>query len=148
MFPSSYHFQELLPMTKVSSMQKVKVRGQRSRSQRSQPNLTISVSPSWYNRCSLLRESAKWAVGYRLFYVVKQDCFSVASSMTAVSTNLRVLCGHLCLLWPMWSCTIYIILPHVDRPSKSPMWIQEYHVIIYIFCSPCEHQSVSCNYIW
>ena len=39
---SSYNFQELLPMTNVSSMQKVKVRGQRSRSQRSQPNLTVS----------------------------------------------------------------------------------------------------------
>ena len=39
---SSLNFQELLPMTKVRSMQKVKVRGQRSRSQRSQPNLTVS----------------------------------------------------------------------------------------------------------
>ena len=29
-------------MTNVSSMQKVKVRGQRLRSQRSQPNLTVS----------------------------------------------------------------------------------------------------------
>ena len=39
---SSWYFQESLPMTKVRSMQKVKVRGQRSRSQRSQPNLTVS----------------------------------------------------------------------------------------------------------
>ena len=39
---SSCNFQELLPMTKVTSMQKVKVRGQRSRSQRSTPNLTVS----------------------------------------------------------------------------------------------------------
>ena len=39
---SSWNFQELLPMTKVRSMQKVKVRGQRSRSQRSQPIFTIS----------------------------------------------------------------------------------------------------------
>ena len=39
---SSWNFQELLPMTKVRSTQKVKVRGQRSRSQRSQPNLTVS----------------------------------------------------------------------------------------------------------
>ena len=39
---SSWNFQELLPMTKVRSMQKVKVRGQRSRSQRSQPILTVS----------------------------------------------------------------------------------------------------------
>ena len=28
---------------------------------------------------------AKWAVGYRLLYMVKQDCFSVASSTAAVS---------------------------------------------------------------
>ena len=39
---SSWNFQELLPMTKVRSTHKVKVRGQRSRSQRSQPNLTVS----------------------------------------------------------------------------------------------------------
>ena len=39
---SSWNFQELLPVTKVTSMQKVMVRGQRSRSQRSQPNLIIS----------------------------------------------------------------------------------------------------------
>ena len=39
---SSWNFQKLLSMTKVRSMQKVKVRGQRSRSQRSQPNLTVS----------------------------------------------------------------------------------------------------------
>ena len=39
---SSWNFQELLPMTKLRSMQKVKVRGQRSRSQRSQHNLTVS----------------------------------------------------------------------------------------------------------
>ena len=35
---SSQNFQELLPMTKVTSMQRVKVRGQMSRSQRSTPN--------------------------------------------------------------------------------------------------------------
>ena len=39
---SSWNFQELLPVTEVTSMQKVKVRGQRSRSQKSQPNLTVS----------------------------------------------------------------------------------------------------------
>ena len=39
---SSWKFQEVLPMTKVTSMQKVKVRGQWSRSQRSTPNLTVS----------------------------------------------------------------------------------------------------------
>ena len=39
---ASWHFQELLPMTKVRSMQRVKVRGQSSRSQRSQTNLTVS----------------------------------------------------------------------------------------------------------
>ena len=39
---SSWNFEELLPVTKVTSMQKVKVRGQRSRSQRSQPNFTVS----------------------------------------------------------------------------------------------------------
>ena len=39
---SSWNFQELLPMTDVRSMQKVKVRGQRWRSQRSRPILTVS----------------------------------------------------------------------------------------------------------
>ena len=41
---SSWNFQELLPMTEVKSMQKVKVRCKRSRSQRSTPNLAISGS--------------------------------------------------------------------------------------------------------
>ena len=39
---SSRNFQELLPMTEVMFMQKVKVMGQRSRSKRSQPNVTVS----------------------------------------------------------------------------------------------------------
>ena len=39
---SSWNFQELLPMTKVRSMQTVMVGGERSRSQRSKPNLTVS----------------------------------------------------------------------------------------------------------
>ena len=39
---SSWNFQELSPRTRVTSMQKVKVRCQRSRSQRSQPNLAVS----------------------------------------------------------------------------------------------------------
>ena len=39
---SSWNFQDLSPRTRVTSMQKVKVRGQRSRSQRSQPNLAVS----------------------------------------------------------------------------------------------------------
>ena len=38
---SSGDFQELLPLTKAMSMEKVKVRGQRSRSQRSKPNLIV-----------------------------------------------------------------------------------------------------------
>ena len=49
MFPSSWNFQELLPMTKVMSMQKVKVRGQSSRSQRSKPQINRfrTVTPVW-----------------------------------------------------------------------------------------------------
>ena len=39
---SSWNFQELSPRTRVTSMQKFQVRGQRSRSQRSRPNLTVS----------------------------------------------------------------------------------------------------------
>ena len=39
---SSRNFQELLPLTKVMSMQKVKVRGKRSRSQMSWPHLAVS----------------------------------------------------------------------------------------------------------
>ena len=39
---SSWNFQELLPWSKVMSMQKVKVRSQRTRPQRSTPNLAVS----------------------------------------------------------------------------------------------------------
>ena len=41
---SSQNFQKLLPMTEVMCMQAVKVRGQRSRSQRSKPYLAVSGS--------------------------------------------------------------------------------------------------------
>ena len=45
---SSWNFQELLPITKVRSMQKVKVRGQRSRSQvTNQLNRFRTVTPVW-----------------------------------------------------------------------------------------------------
>ena len=46
---SSWNFQELLPMTKVTSMQKVKVRSQRSRSQEvnTQLNRFRTVTPVW-----------------------------------------------------------------------------------------------------
>ena len=39
---SSWNVQELLPLTEVVSMQKVKIRGQKSRSSRSKPNLADS----------------------------------------------------------------------------------------------------------
>ena len=45
---SSWNFQELSPRTRVTSMQVVKVRGQRSRSKRSQPNNRFrTVTPVW-----------------------------------------------------------------------------------------------------
>ena len=45
---SPWNFQELIPMTEVMSMQKFKVRGQRSRSQRSWPHLAVSgLTPVW-----------------------------------------------------------------------------------------------------
>ena len=46
---SSWNFQELLPMTEVTSMQEVKVRGQKSRSRSSTPNLAVSrtATPVW-----------------------------------------------------------------------------------------------------
>ena len=45
---SSWKFRELLPMTKLRSMQKVKVRGQRSRSQvKTQLNHFRTVTPVW-----------------------------------------------------------------------------------------------------
>ena len=55
---SSWNFQELLPMTKMTSMQKVKVRGQRSRSQRSTPNLTVPDCNSSLNSHMMM----KWCI--------------------------------------------------------------------------------------
>ena len=43
---SSWNFQELLPLTKVVSIT-IKVKGQRSRSQRSKPKLFVSGPPVW-----------------------------------------------------------------------------------------------------
>ena len=54
---SSWNFQELLPMTQGRSMQKVKVRGQMSRSQRSKPNLAFfrTVTPVFNSSSELVR---------------------------------------------------------------------------------------------
>ena len=46
---SSWNYQELLPLTKVISRQMTKVRGQKSRSQRSKPHLTVSGLTSSLN---------------------------------------------------------------------------------------------------
>ena len=55
---SSWNFQELLPVTKVTSMQKVKVRGQRSRSQRSRPKFSFPDCNSSLNSHMMM----KWCI--------------------------------------------------------------------------------------
>ena len=52
---SSWNFQELLPMTKVRSMQNVKVRGQRSRSQRSRPKFSFPDCNSSLNSNMMMK---------------------------------------------------------------------------------------------
>ena len=52
---SSWNFQELLLMTDVRSMQKVKVRGQRSRSQRSRPNFSFPDCNSSLNSHMMMK---------------------------------------------------------------------------------------------
>ena len=90
-------------------------------------------TPSRAGQMGQAHGPATWAVGYRLFSkVITQDCFLIASSMTAVSTNL--------CLWPMWSCIIYTYY------APCGPAIQESHVdprvswTIYTFWTPCEHQ--------
>ena len=52
---SSWNFEELLPMTRLRSMQQVKVRGQRSRSHRSQSNLPFPDSNSSLNSHMMIK---------------------------------------------------------------------------------------------
>ena len=52
---SSWNFQELSPRTRVRSMQKVKVRGQRSRSQRSRPNFSFPDCNSSLNSHMIMK---------------------------------------------------------------------------------------------
>ena len=52
---SSWNFQELSPRTRVRSMQKVKVRGQRSRSQRSRPNFSFPDCNSSLNSHMMMK---------------------------------------------------------------------------------------------
>ena len=52
---SSWNFQELLPVTKVTSMQNVKVRGQRSRSQRSRPKFSFPDCNSSLNSHMMMK---------------------------------------------------------------------------------------------
>ena len=51
------NFQELLPVTEVMSLERVKVRSQRSRSQRSQPNFTISDCNSSLNSHMIMNDA-------------------------------------------------------------------------------------------
>ena len=69
--------QELLPMTRVRSMQQVMVRGQRSRSQRSHRNLTVSGLPTdtWRNNnvmimCSLRQKTSATSFGRNEYVII------------------------------------------------------------------------------
>ena len=62
---SSWNFQELLPLAAVMSMQMVKVRGQRSMSQRSKPDLAISDCNSSLNSHMAMEWCTKLDVAYR-----------------------------------------------------------------------------------
>ena len=63
---SSWNFQELLPLTKLMTMQKVKVRSQRSRSERSKPNLAVSGLNSSLNSQMAMKWCRKLDVGPKI----------------------------------------------------------------------------------
>ena len=92
---SSWNFQELLPWSKVMSMQKVKVRAQRSRSQRSTPNLAVSglLTPVWihiwqWNHAHSWKQHRRGAVLF--FKVIRQISRSHGSKNRRIWPKLGV----------------------------------------------------------
>ena len=103
---SSWNFQELSPRTRVRSMQKVKVRGQRSRSRRSQPNLTVSglqlqFEFTYYDEMIHIAWSCLGELPY---------CFSRSSVKFQVHTALKIVEFD-----PDWA------FPHCNSSLNSPM---------------------------
>ena len=103
---SSWNFQELLPMTNVRSMQKVKVRGQRSRSQRSQPNLTVSG----------LYLQLEFTDGYEMMHRARSSIVEVPYCFSRSSVKFQ---GHTALkiveFDPKWA------FPDCNSSLNSPM---------------------------
>ena len=99
---SSWNFQELLPMTKVTSMRKVKVRGQRSRSQvNTQLNRFWTVTPVWihiwwWNDAYSLMMLRRGALLF--FKVIRQISRSHGSKKCSIWPRL----GISGLLTPVW----------------------------------------------
>ena len=69
---SSWNCQELLPMTKVKPWQKVQVRRQWSRSQKSRPNLTVRDCNSSFNSRMMMKWYIKLDVAWKRCPIVFQ----------------------------------------------------------------------------
>ena len=99
---SSWKFQDLLPMTKVTSMQKVKIRGQSSRSQRSKLKVTevntqlnrfrtvtqVWIHISWWNDAYSLMMLRRGALLF--FKVIRQISRSHGSKKRKIWPRLGV----------------------------------------------------------
>ena len=103
---SSWNFQESSPRTRVRSMQKVKVRGPRGGSQRSQPNLTVSG----------LQLQFEFTNGYRMLHKAWSSIEEVPCCFSRSSVKFQ---GHTALkiveFDPDW------VFPDCNSSFNSPM---------------------------
>ena len=99
---SSWNFLELLPITEVTALQTVKGRGQRSRSHKSQPNLTVS-GPSLqfeFTKEDEMMHKAWCCLGKALY------CFSMSSvklqGHTGQKSSNLIQIGRFGTVTPVW----------------------------------------------
>ena len=100
---SSWNFQELLPLTKVTSMQKVNVRGQRSRSQRSKLNLAVSgpyLQVEFTYDDEMVHKA--WCCFEEVPYCFLRSSVKYQGHMAKKKSSILIQIGHFRTVTPVW----------------------------------------------
>ena len=128
---SSWNVQELLPWTEVMSMQKVKVRGQRSRSQRSTPVswlLSRVYTIRDATRHDATRRDAIWRDIQVLFTLCATSSRAVTWQQGIWDPEQMKLCNLNGCFDPTWHCVYLTDIPPkitsicITQPHKHITW--------------------------
>ena len=98
---SSWNFQELSHWTRVRSMQKVKVRGQRSRSQRSRPKFSFPDCNSSLNSHMMIIIHIAWCCLGEVPYCFSRSSVKFQGHTALKSPNLTQI-GRFRTVTPVW----------------------------------------------